>query len=130
MTIRQATRNVLSVAQKEVLLAINNIASKYGLKVKAVPQYNSRYEAAMKVVVAIPKYDERLADERKIVLLTKQNPHQPGSRRAATFEAMKRSATVADFRARVAKSAGRLYPSYVAWAAQPHGDNPALIELR
>lgn len=130
MTIRQTTRSVLRRAQAETTDALDGIAKKYGLKVKAIPESTSAYETTLKVVVAVPTYNEPVKDDRKIVVIAKQNPHRKGSKTARTFEVMKRSATVAEFRTKVAKSAGKLYPSYVSWAAKPHGGKPALIRLR
>jgi hypothetical protein len=119
MTIRQTTRNVLRRAQSEATQALASIATKYGLNVKATPEYTSAYETSMKVVVAIPPYKERARDDRKIVVIKKRNPHRPGSKRAAMFEALKQSATVAEFRTK------GYYPSYLTWAAKS-----SLIKLR
>lgn len=132
MTIRQTTRGLLRRAQAEAAHALAGIATKYGLNVKAIPEATSAYESTMKVVVAVPTYNEPATrkDGRKIVLIAKTNPHRKGSKTARTFELMKRSATVAEFRARAQRAQGMVYPSYVAWASKPHGGKPALIRLK
>jgi hypothetical protein len=132
MTVRQTTRSLLRRAQAESSHALAGIATKYGLKVTATPEAtHSAYETAMKVVVAMPTYrSPAIKSDRKIVFIARRNPHLPGSKSAATFEALRRSSTVAEFRARAVKSAGKVYPWYVNWAAKPRGDKPALIKLR
>lgn len=139
MTVRQTTRSLLRRAQAESARALAGIASKYGLKVKAIPEATSAYETTMKVVVAVPTYKSQArakagdkdGDARKIVVISKRNPHRPGTKAAKSFEALKKSATLDEFRIKAARSPGGYYPSwYAAWAARSHGGKPALIKLR
>jgi hypothetical protein len=78
-----------------------------------------------------PKAVAPKADDRRITLLTKVNPYRQGTTAEATFELLRKSRTVAAFRAGIKVAhAGTVDPSYLTWATKPHGKQPAYIVVK
>jgi hypothetical protein len=78
-----------------------------------------------------PKAVAPKADTRKIFLLVKDNPYRSGSVAEATFELLRKSLTVEKFRANIKDAPAGVYdPSYLTWATQPHGKQPAYIAVK
>jgi hypothetical protein len=80
-------------------------------------------------VSAPPLPDNGASLEPRIVLLTNTNPYKMGTKAHATFELMRRWSVVSEFKKMVAASPIEYDPSYLSWAAKPHGNQPAYIKV-
>jgi len=71
--------------------------------------------------------------DAKITILVKKNPYRAGTRAAASYEAIKQSKTVGEFKTAcmVKDSKTGLAPkfTYLAWSATAHNSVPALIKI-
>lgn len=65
-----------------------------------------------------------------ITFLTSTNPYKPGTKAAATYELMLENPSVEAFKAACAANPGKYDPSYLSWATQPHGKQPAYIAIK
>jgi hypothetical protein len=152
MTIRQAKRTILESVQDSIKVALADIGKEHGLKIYARPTVVGARKAQLQVTLtAAPatatatataaaetavngtRSPQRPADvaDREIELLVEQNPYRHGTKAYATFELMRRSKTVGDFHAAVAKSRSNRYVGYyLNWAMRPHGNQPAFVRLK
>ena len=68
-------------------------------------------------------------NDKRIIPLTDSNPYKPGSKAAITFDLMVQVGTVSAFKAACAAAPGKYDGSYLSWAQQRHGNQPAYIRV-
>ena len=113
-------------AEKKTTAAVDTMLYLASLAEKAGKSQSTNEPKAVAPKAVAPK-----ADDRRITLLTKVNPYRQGTTAEATFELLRKSRTVAAFRAGIKVAhAGTVDPSYLTWATKPHGKQPAYIVVK
>jgi len=118
-------------AEKKTTAAVDTMLYLASLAEKAGKSQSTNEPKAVAPKAVAPKAVAPKADDRRITLLTKVNPYRQGTTAEATFELLRKSRTVAAFRAGIKVAhAGTVDPSYLTWATKPHGKQPAYIVVK
>jgi len=77
------------------------------------------------------KRSPRLDPSSKVKVLTKENPFAEGTKSHTTYQLLLKSMTVSDFVDAVAKSKKEVFAAahFLRYVAQPHGKQPAHVEV-